>query len=81
MLDLKDYIKENKLSIIVKPNHPNNEILGFDENRKALKIGIKEKPEDNKANIEIIKFFSKLTGKKVKILLGLKSKNKILKFE
>ncbi|MEM2131395.1 MAG: DUF167 domain-containing protein [Candidatus Woesearchaeota archaeon] len=81
MLEIKDYIKENKLIIIVKPNHPKNEILGFDENRNALKIGIKEKPEDNKANIEIIKFFSKMTGKNVKILLGLKSKKKVLKFE
>lgn len=80
-MDLSNYLKNNTLSIIVKPNSSKNEILGYDETKKALKVSIKAQPENNKANIEIIKFFSKLTGKKVKIISGLTSKNKILKFE
>ncbi len=72
-------IKEEIFKIIVKPNSAKNEILKFDEGRKAYRVSIKEKAEDNKANIEIIKFFSKLLKKKVKIIKGLKSKEKVLK--
>jgi len=72
-------IKERVFKIIVKPNSAKNEIKKFDEGRKAYRVNIKEKAEDNKANIEIIKFFSKLLKKKVKIIKGLKSKEKVLK--
>ena len=65
--------------IIVKANSAKNEIVKFDKERKAYRVNIKEKAEDNKANIEIIKFFSKLLKKKVKIIKGLKSKEKVLK--
>ncbi|MEM3374468.1 MAG: DUF167 domain-containing protein [Candidatus Woesearchaeota archaeon] len=79
--NLNDYISNDHLSIIVKPNSKKNEIIGYDQNKKALRVSIKASPENNEANIEIIKFFSKLSGKKVKIIYGLKNKNKILKFE
>ena len=42
------------------------------------KIQIKAKPEDNKANIELIKFLSKSLKKKVRIVSGFKSKEKIV---
>ena len=71
-------IKETIFKVIVKTNSPKNEILGYDKERKAYKLNIKAKPEHNKANIEIIKFFSKLLKKKVKIIKGLKSKEKII---
>ncbi|MBL7147544.1 MAG: YggU family protein [Nanoarchaeota archaeon] len=74
-------IKEDVFKIIVKPNSAKNEIVKFDNERKAYRVNIKEKAEDNKANIEIIKFFSKLLKKKVKIIKGLKSKEKIIKVE
>ena len=67
--------------IIVKPNSAKNEIVKFDKERKAYRVNIKEKAEDNKANKEIIKFFSRLLKKKVKIIKGLKSKEKILKIQ
>jgi hypothetical protein len=35
-------------------------------------------PDKNKANIEIVKFFSKLLKKKVEIKKGMKSRNKVL---
>ena len=60
---------------------PKNEIVKFDKERQAYRVNIKEKAEDNKANIEIIKFFSKLLKKKVKIIKGLRSKEKIIKIE
>jgi len=43
------------------------------------RVDVAAPPEDNKANREIIKFFSKLTKKKVTILTGLTSKKKVLR--
>lgn len=76
---IKKYIKENKLKILVKPNSPKNQIIGYNKSRQALKINIKAPPEKGKANKEIIKFFTKLTKKKVILTKGFKSKEKILR--
>ena len=77
--ELNKILNKKSISVIVKPNSSKNEIQ-YEENKKCLKVFIKAPPENNKANIELIKFFSKL-GKKVKIIKGLKSKNKTLVFE
>ncbi len=71
-------IKESKFKIIVKPNSKENKINGFDNEREAYRISIKAKPEDNKANIEIIKFLSKSLKKRVRIVAGLRSREKII---
>lgn len=68
----------NKFKIIVKTNARENKIICFDTEKNAWKIEITEAPEKNKANIAIIKFLSKQFGKKVRIISGLKSKEKIL---
>jgi uncharacterized protein (TIGR00251 family) len=80
-MNIEQYIKNNSLEIIVKPNASKNEITGYDDSRKAVKVNIKAPAEDNKANVEVVKFFSKLTGKEVKIITGLKSKKKIIRIE
>lgn len=67
----------SSFTIKVKPNAPKTEITGVEGN--ILKVSVKAPAENNKANIAIIKFFSKLTGKHVKIVRGLTSKTKILK--
>lgn len=72
-------IKENSFKIIIKPNSSKNEILGYDKEKNAYRINIKAKPQDNKANIELIKFFSKLLKKRVRIAKGLKSKKKVIR--
>jgi len=77
-MEIKDLIKNNSLKIIVKPNSSKTEILNYDKNKQALRVNIKAKPENNQANIEIIKFFSKLLKKNIKIIKGMKSKEKIL---
>jgi uncharacterized protein len=79
-MNIDKYIKENKLKIIVKANSTKNEVISYDENYDALKVNIKAPAENNKANIEIIKFFKKLTKKDVKIVNGLTSKKKTIKF-
>jgi len=67
------------LRILVKPNSKKNEVIGYDEGRGALKVAVKAPAEKNKANIEVVKFFSKKLKRKVRITSGLKSKEKILK--
>ena len=78
-MDVKQYIKDCKLKILVKPNSKENEVLGYDESRQAIKVAIKAKPEDNKANIEVMRFFKRLLKRDVKIIVGLRSREKILK--
>ena len=72
-------INEPKFKIIVKPNSRENKIEGFDKERNAYLVSIRAKPEGSKANIEIIKFLSKLLKKKVRIASGFKSREKIIK--
>ena len=71
-------IKESKFKAIVKPNSGENKIIEFDKDKNAYIINIKARAEDNKANIELIKFLSKFLKKKVKIASGLKSREKII---
>ncbi|MBS3115278.1 YggU family protein [Candidatus Woesearchaeota archaeon] len=80
-MNVNDYIINNRLKIIVRPNSSENKIIGYDESRKAIKVNIAAKPEENKANMEVIKFFSRLLKKRVKIKYGLTSKEKLLFFE
>jgi len=68
-------------SAIAKPNSPKNRIVGFDKEKAAYRVDIKVKPEQNKANIEIMKFFSRLLKKNIKIIRGLKSREKVLESE
>ncbi len=72
-------IESDTVKIIVKPNSSKNKIVGFDKEKQAYRIEIKAKPEANKANIEVVKFFTKLTKKDVKIVKGLHSKEKVLR--
>ncbi len=77
-MDVSKFIKNNKLSIIVKPNSKKTEILGYDEDKKALRVAIAAKTEDNEANLEVIRFFKRLLKRDVRIKIGLKNKNKVL---
>ena len=72
-------INEGSFKIIVKPNSSRNEILSYDDEKGVYRVNIKAKAEDNKANIEVIKFFSRVLKKRVRIIKGLKSREKIIK--
>ena len=67
------------MKVIVKPNAPKTEIIGWDENREALRIAVAAVPDKDKANKELLRFLSKKTGKKVKLMKGAKSREKLLK--
>lgn len=78
-MDINNYIKNNHLKIIVKPNSNNNDIIKFDDEKQALRVNISAPADKNKANKEVIKFFSKLLKKRVEIKSGLTSKEKMLR--
>jgi uncharacterized protein (TIGR00251 family) len=77
--EISKYIQNNRLNIIVKPSSPENRILEFDESRQALRVEIAAPPEKDRANREIIRFFSKILGKKVELAAGASSKRKVLR--
>jgi len=81
MIDVKGYITNDHLLILVKPNSPKTEVLGWDAERKALRVNIHAKPEDNAANVEVVRFFSKQLKKRVTIKSGLRSHQKLLLVE
>ena len=78
--DLVSELEKGNVAILVKANAIRDAIEGYDAERKAWRIAIAAPPEDNKANIAIIKFFSRLVGKPVRIVRGLTSKKKVIAF-
>lgn len=66
------------IRIMVKTNAGKNEILDFDKEKNAYKVLVKAPPIENKANKEIIKLFHKKYKKPVRIISGLKGKEKLL---
>jgi len=77
-MNVANLFLNGNITILVKPNAKKDEILEWDEERKALRVAIAAPPEDNKANIAIVKFFSRLIGRQVRIVRGNTSKRKIL---
>lgn len=65
-----------KIKVKTHPSSSKEEIKEISEGE--FEVWIKEKPLDNKANIYLEKFLRKYFGKKVKVIFGLKSKNKIV---
>ena len=65
-----------KIKVKVKPGSKKQEII----KGEVWKISLKERAEKNKANIELINLLKK-RFKRVKIIKGLKSREKILEVE
>jgi len=71
------------LHIKVKLNSSHNSIEEKQE-ENVLVVSVKEKPENNKANIALIKLLSKhynVSPKTIKIKSGLNSRNKLVEIE
>ena len=68
------------VKIIAKPNSPKNEIISYDSAREAYKIAVAAPPDKDKANKMLLKFISKETGRKCKLMSGFSSRNKLVKF-
>lgn len=78
-INIEQYIVNNTLTIHVKPNAAKTKLLRWNPEKQYLTITVHAPPEDNKANIAVIKFFSRLLKTRVEIARGLTSKTKVLK--
>lgn len=76
---LAKYTKNNTLKVVVKPNAQRTEVLGFDSEKDAVKIAVSAPAENNRANLELVRFVSKELKKQARILKGIRAKEKILK--
>ena len=81
MIDVFDVPLSKSMKIVVKANQRQNKILSYNQETKVFKVAIKAIPENDKANIEVIKFFSKMLGKPVRIKTGFTSKEKLIVFD
>jgi uncharacterized protein (TIGR00251 family) len=67
------------VDIEVAPRSDHFALAGYNNWRKTLEVKIKSPPLKGKANKEIIKEFSKLTGCPVELVSGLKSQQKTIR--
>lgn len=67
------------VQIEVSPNSGKFQITGYNEWRQTLEVKIKAPPTKGKANKELMKEFTKLTGHPTEIISGHKSRQKNLK--
>ncbi len=75
----KEHIHNNSLVIHVRPCAPKTMMRGWDDARGALRVDVAAAAEKDKANKEIIKFFSKLLKTDVIIIKGERAREKVLK--
>lgn len=68
----------HSFSIIVRANAPETKIMQWDADKNAFRVDVAAPAEDNKANREIVKFFTRLLKKEVRIIRGATGKHKIL---
>ncbi len=66
------------IKVKVKVNQNENKI---EKKEDYYLVYLKEKAENNKANIELIKFLGKYFKKEIKIIKGFKSREKLIRLE
>ncbi len=77
-MDITQHIKNGKLAVRVKPSASETAIIGYDAEREAVIISVAAQPEDNKANIALLKFLKKQLKKQVRLVSGAKSRDKVV---
>jgi len=77
---MNDFPSSGRFKVLAKPSCSESKIIGWDEENKAWRVEIGAPADDNKANIELIKFLSKSFKKQVRIVSGLSSRVKFLEF-
>lgn len=75
----KDKTEKMIIKIKVKPGSREQKIEKV--SNKEYKISLKERAEDNKANIELLKLLKRYFNKPARIIKGLKSRNKVIKIQ
>ncbi|MBI2145150.1 DUF167 domain-containing protein [Candidatus Woesearchaeota archaeon] len=66
------------ISVVVKPGSSKNAIEGYNSEKKAWMVRVKAAAEKDKANVELLRFLKRETGKKWMIKSGLHSRKKVL---
>ena len=64
------------IKVKVKPGSKEQKIEKISDNDYS--ISLKERAEDNKANLELLKLLKRRFNKQARIIKGFKSKNKII---
>ena len=72
-------ITNNRLSIRVKPKAKQTKITKVESG--VAFIDVAAPPEDNKANIELLKFLRRHTGRPCRLVQGAASKSKVVAFD
>jgi hypothetical protein len=68
-----------KIKLKVRPNSSKDEIKKISE--EDYEVWLKEKAENNKANVELVKLLQRFFKRKVKTKSGFNSRNKIVELE
>lgn len=68
-----------KFDIEVRTNRPRTNLKGYDKDKQAYLLDVAAPPEKGKANIEIVRFISKMTKKRASIIKGKKSRRKTVR--
>jgi uncharacterized protein (TIGR00251 family) len=68
-----------RIHVKVKPNSQKQEIKKI--SNKEYEISLKKPPEDNKANIELLKLLKKTFKKNIKLISGHTSRKKIVEIK
>ncbi len=75
MPELSDFVNTGRLEVKVKTNAPKTRVISFD----PLCIAVAAPPEQNKANITLIKYLEKTLKQPVRIVTGATSKRKVFR--
>ena len=74
-----EILKKGTFMLEVKTNANNTKLKEFNNSKKSYLMEVAAPPQDNKANLEIIKYFKKNLKKDIRILSGLTSKKKLIR--
>ena len=75
---LNGLFNRKRFLVIVKPNAKKTRIVGVDDSRDSVRIEVSAPASKGRANKELVRFLHKVTKKKVRIVKGLKSKEKLV---
>lgn len=76
ILDLQKYVQNGTLQFRAVPHSSRQELV---EENGQLKVYLHSLPEKDKANLELIKFFKKEYGLRVKIVSGMTGREKVVR--
>jgi uncharacterized protein (TIGR00251 family) len=78
-MNIVDALKLGAINVKVKPNSRETIVLDYDIEKKEFLVSVAAPPDKNKANIELIRFLSKLAKREIQIIKGKTSVKKVLR--